>query len=202
MKYILFAFFVISLTAAQALHAFQTESISNKTIFSIEFPDGTSYTGQSIEVLGISKQKYLIAGFEICEITIDMAASPTQIRIYNMRPLHLDDLTNELDKRTPNELKNINIGNISKSAENYMSTAGTKIYDSTYLDRVAKTYPYTTHSKTLEFIVPNLEELEQLYKALNSDMKLIPTIEQKKAVPTGKNPIGLGGKLYKLTMPK
>ena len=72
---------------AAAAVTVDTSSIKNRARFGIEFPDNTSFYGNADMVVGVSRQTYTTGAVFVTEVVIDILGSPSQVRIYNARPV-------------------------------------------------------------------------------------------------------------------
>lgn len=90
----------------------------------------------------------------VTEMTIDFDGAPGQIRIYAME--EFDPL--RISRKTPQY----------ENAKTRLKTATNKLTQSNAADvaryLVVKTYPHSTHAKTVEFRVPDAEEVVEFYK--------------------------------------
>ncbi len=151
-----------SATQILALEA-NKETIKDAKLFGIEFPDGTSYYGRSDKIVSVSKQQYLVGPIIVTEVNIEMENSRTQLRIYNSRAIPSEMAANLAIKKTEGA------ANYAPPIPAVLKKIDEKAGNLATQQKVYKDYPQTTHAKTLEFIVPNIEELEKFYKQISSD---------------------------------
>jgi hypothetical protein len=149
------------------------KAIRNQGIFGIKIANtDMAYYGRADSVLSISFQEYTTGSFIVAEVVIDMKDSNQQFRIYNTRPVGSADVANRANRASaansqnrgldPSEASKLPIpgplGIIESKVNNMVnSTAG---------DIVVKTYPTTTHAKTVEMVVSTKAELKLLYTNL------------------------------------
>ena len=149
------------------------KAIRNQGIFGIKIANtDMAFYGRADAVLSISFQEYTTGSFIVAEVVIDMKDSNQQFRIYNTRPVGSADVANRANRAStansqnrgldPKEASKLPIpgplGIIESKVNNMVnSTAG---------DIVVKTYPTTTHAKTVEMVVSTKAELKLLYTNL------------------------------------
>ena len=149
------------------------KAIRNQGIFGIKVANtDMAFYGRADAVLSISFQEYTTGSFIVAEVVIDMKDSNQQFRIYNTRPVGSADVANRANRAStansqnrgldPKEASKLPIpgplGIIESKVNNMVnSTAG---------DIVVKTYPTTTHAKTVEMVVSTKAELKLLYTNL------------------------------------
>ncbi len=149
------------------------KAIRNQGIFGIKVANSDmAFYGRADAVLSISFQEYTTGSFIVAEVVIDMKDSNQQFRIYNTRPVGTADVANRANRASaansqnrgldPKEATKLPIpgplGIIESKVNNMVnSTAG---------DIVVKTYPTTTHAKTVEMVVSTKAELKLLYANL------------------------------------
>ena len=149
------------------------KAIRNQGIFGIKVANSDmAFYGRADAVLSISFQEYTTGSFIVAEVVIDMKDSNQQFRIYNTRPVGTADVANRANRASaansqnrgldPKEATKLPIpgplGIIESKVNNMVnSTAG---------DIVVKTYPTTTHAKTVEMVVSTKTELKLLYANL------------------------------------
>ena len=149
------------------------KAIRNQGIFGIKVANtDMAFYGRADSILSISFQEYTTGSFIVAEVVIDMKDSNQQFRIYNTRPVGTADVANRANRASaansqnrgldPNEASKLPIpgplGILESKVNNVVnSTAG---------DIVVKTYPTTTHAKTVEMVVSTKTELKLLYSNL------------------------------------
>lgn len=194
-----------------------TSTIKNKALFGLEFPDETSFYAQADTVVSISKQTYSAGPLEVTEISIELAGSSSQIRIYCATAPAMEKAADAAADKLPEQAKPY--AQIPDAARDKLQKADKKISEIGNVSKVVKVYPSTTHSHTLEFVVPNTEELEELYKQLKEDFLAAPSpnyntnapvVNETKTIPAElrrlpfmlRVPVGLRGKIYKVEKSK
>ena len=173
-------FFAIILIFALFLGTVRAESISTANIENekrtgIKFNDKASIYISTDVICAVSLQSYILGGFEVAEVVIDILGSPSQVRIYavneNIVSSKVDLAKNKNLAAAANKPKSL-----VESAENFA-----RAQNPLDINTVIKEYPKTTHSKTLEFRV-DFDSLKEFYNAFAADF-------------TCKKP-KIGGKLY------
>jgi hypothetical protein len=149
------------------------KAIRNPGIFGIKIArTDMAFYGRADAILSISFQEYSIGSFIVAEVVIDMKDSNQQLRLYAARPPGTDDVANRVNRASeansqnrglpsdqatkiqiPSQLSNL------ESKVNNMTSGATR-------DIVIKTYPTTTHAKTVEMVVATKAELQRLYSNL------------------------------------
>lgn len=155
--------------SAQAVTVSTPKLPQNAFGIEIREPYQSFYCKDARKITYVSLQKYVSAQATdvaristppqyITEMTIDFEGMPGQIRIYAMEefdPLRIAQKISQYAnakerlKTTLNKATKSNITNIAE-----------------YL--VVKTYPISTHAKTIEFRVPDASEVEEFYKLFNT----------------------------------
>lgn len=147
-------------------------AIPNQGVFGIEV-SGTdmAFYGRADAVLSVSFQEYTTGSFIVSEVVVDMRDSNQQLRIYSARPPGTADLANRVNRASaansqnrgldPAEASKLPLPGPLTSLESKVNN----ITSSTTSDLVVKTYPNTTHAKTVEFTVTSKEELKRFYTA-------------------------------------
>ena len=165
------ALLAIAALAPQA-DAFQMskKAIRNQGIFGIKVnKTDMAFYGRADAILSISFQEYTTGSFIVAEVVIDMKDSNQQLRIYNTRPPGTADVANRasaansenrgLDPKDASKLPIPGPLAIIESKVNNVVSNSTG-------DLVVKTYPNTTHAKTVEMVVTTKAELQQLYSKM------------------------------------
>ncbi len=191
---------LLCLAASSQAFALQVKrgAFRSKEIFSVSMPDGTSFFGKENMIVSISLQKYRLEAFVLTEVNVQFLGENALIRIYNATPSNLaDEIFSAARSRLPKPLSEVNPPikdklPVVKKAEN-------AIKKSTKVDFVSKNYPATTHAKTVEFVVPDLEELLAFYDQISSDFA--PLKEESSTTIKTKNDSGkIGGTLYTIEL--
>ena len=165
------------LTAALApqADAFQMskKAIRNQGIFGIKVANtDMAFYGRADAILSISFQEYTTGSFIVAEVVIDMKDSNQQLRIYNTRPPGTADVANRANRASAANSQNRGLDPkdasklpIPSPLALIESKVNNVVSDSTG-DLVVKTYPNTTHAKTVEMVVLSKAELQQLYSKM------------------------------------
>jgi hypothetical protein len=148
-------------------------AIRNQGIFGIKIArTDMAFYGRADAILSISFQEYTTGSFIVAEVVIDMKDSNQQLRLYTARPPGTDDVANRVNRASEANSQNRGLdpadarklpvpgplGAIESKVNNMISgTTG---------DIVVKTYPTTTHAKTVEMTVSSKAELQRLYTNL------------------------------------
>jgi len=168
-----------ALLAAAALapqaDAFQMskKAIRNQGIFGIKVANtDMAFYGRADAILSISFQEYTTGSFIVAEVVVDMKDSNQQLRIYNTRPPGTADVANRANRASAANSQNRGLDPkdasklpIPSPLTLIESKVNNVVSDSTG-DLVVKTYPNTTHAKTVEMVVLSKAELQQLYSKM------------------------------------
>lgn len=195
------AFAAISAGAVEIDNA----AIKNKSKFGIVFPDNTSYYANADAVVSVSRQNYCAGPLEITEVVIDVLGSPSQVRIYCARAADAAKTAERLaQEKLPEPLKPY--AKTPDSIRERVSEAQKLAAGASAVPQIQKIFPATTNSRTIEFIVPSPEELDEFYTIFSNDFIGKATDEKdvsesaKESVKTSQP--GIKGKLYKILPPK
>ena len=175
-----FLFIAIALTIlasipeASAL-TMKKKAVPNGGIFGIEV-SGTdlSFYGRADHVLSVSFQEYTTGTFIVSEVVIDMSNSNQQLRIYNTRTPGSSDLADRANRASAanSENRGLNPADATKlpipSQLSALESKVTNMTSSTAGGLVVKTYPSTTHAKTVEMVVSSKAELKSFYTAFKN----------------------------------
>jgi hypothetical protein len=148
-------------------------AIRNQGIFGIKIArTDMAFYGRADAILSISFQEFTTGSFIVSELVIDMRDSHQQLRIYSTRPPGTDDVANRVNRAS--EANSQNRGLPTEDARK-LSVPGplaaieskvNNMISGTTGDIVGKTYPTTTHAKTIEMTVSSKAELQRLYTNL------------------------------------
>ena len=160
---------------APQAHALQMtkKAIRNQGIFGIKVRNtDMAFYGRADAILSISFQEYTTGAFIVAEVVVDMKDSNQQLRIYNTRPPGTADVANRANRASaansqnrgldPNDASKLPIPGPLAAIESKVNN----IASNTTGDLVVKTYPNTTHAKTVEMVVTTKTELQLLYAKL------------------------------------
>ena len=157
--------------SAEAL-AMQKRAFPNQGIFGIEVK-GTdmSFYGRADHVVSVSFQEYTTGVMNVSEVVIDMQASNQQLRIYFARPPGSADVADRANRAStansqnrgldPSEATKLPIPGPLSALESKVNN----MTSSTTAGLVVKSYPATTHAKTVEMTVTSKAELKRFYSA-------------------------------------
>ena len=160
---------------APQAEAFQMtkKTIRNQGIFGIKIANtDMAFYGRADAVLSISFQEYTTGSFIVSEVVIDMRDSNQQLRIYNARPPGTADVANRANRASAANSQNRGLDPSSASKlpiPGQLASVETKLntmLTGTTGDLVVKSYPTTTHAKTIEMVVSSKAELQMLYSKL------------------------------------
>ena len=149
------------------------KAIRNQGIFGIKVANtDMAFYGRADAVLSISFQEYTTGSFIVAEVVIDMKDSNQQFRIYNTRPVGTADVANRANRASAANSQNRGLDPKEASKLPIPGPLGileskvNNVVNSTAGDIVVKTYPTTTHAKTVEMVVSTKDELKLLYTNL------------------------------------
>ena len=149
------------------------KAIRNQGIFGIKVTNSDmAFYGRADAVLSISFQEYTTGSFIVAEVVIDMKDSNQQFRIYNTRPVGTADVANRANRASTANSQNRGLDPKEASKLPIPGPLGileskvNNVVNSTAGDIVVKTYPTTTHAKTVEMVVSTKAELKLLYAHL------------------------------------
>jgi len=149
------------------------KAIRNQGIFGIKVANSDmAFYGRADAVLSISFQEYTTGSFIVAEVVIDMKDSNQQFRIYNTRPVGTADVANRANRASAANSQNRGLDPKEASKLPIPGPLGileskvNNVVNSTAGDIVVKTYPTTTHAKTVEMVVSTKTELKLLYANL------------------------------------
>jgi hypothetical protein len=145
-------------------------AIRNPGIFGIKIArTDMAFYGRADAILSISFQEYTTGSFIVAEVVIDMKDSNQQLRLYVARPPGSDDIANRVNRASEANSQNRGLDPaqatrlpVPSQFAAIESKANNMISGSTS-DIVVKTYPITTHAKTVEMTVSSKAELLRLY---------------------------------------
>ena len=149
------------------------KAIRNQGIFGIKIArTDMAFYGRADAILSISFQEYTTGAFIVAEVVIDMKDSNQQLRLYAARPPGTEDVANRVNRAS--EANAQNRGLDPKDASKLpipgpLAAVESKVNNmlaNTTGDIVVKTYPQTTHAKTVEMVVSSKAELLLFYNKL------------------------------------
>ena len=149
------------------------KAIRNQGIFGIKIArTDMAFYGRADAILSISFQEYTTGSFIVAEVVIDMKDSNQQLRIYNTRPPGTADVANRANRASAANSENRGLD--PKDASKLpipgplalIESKVNNVVSNSTGDLVVKTYPNTTHAKTVEMVVTTKAELQQLYSKM------------------------------------
>ena len=165
-------------TAALApqAEAFQMtkKAIRNQGIFGIKVNNtDMAFYGRADSILSISFQEYTTGSFIVAEVVVDMKDSNQQLRIYNARPPGTADVANRANRASAANSENRGLD--PKDASKLpipgplaiIESKVNNVVSNSTGDLVVKTYPNTTHAKTVEMVVTTKAELQMLFNKMS-----------------------------------
>jgi hypothetical protein len=160
---------------APTADAFQMtkKAIRNQGIFGIKVANtDMGFYGRADSILSISFQEYTTGSFIVAEVVIDMKDSNQQLRIYNARPPGTADVANRANRASAANSQNRGLDPKDASKLPIPAPLGlieskvNNVVNNSTGDIVVKTYPTTTHAKTVEMVVSTKAELQHLYSKM------------------------------------
>jgi hypothetical protein len=149
------------------------KAIRNPGIFGIKIArTDMAFYGRADAILSISFQEFTTGSFIVSELVIDMKDSHQQLRIYSTRPPGTDDVANRVNRASEANSQNRGLDPSQASKlpiPSQLAAVESKVNNmiaGTTGDIVGKTYPTTTHAKTIEMVVSSKAELKRLYSSL------------------------------------
>lgn len=149
------------------------KAIRNQGIFGIRIArTDMAFYGRADAILSISFQEYTTGSYIVAEVVIDMKDSNQQLRLYSARPPGTEDVANRVNRASEANSQNRGLDPAQASRlpiPGQLAAVETKVNNmisGTTGDIVVKTYPTTTHAKTVEMTVSSKAELLLLYSKL------------------------------------
>ena len=149
------------------------KAIRNQGIFGIRIArTDMAFYGRADAILSISFQEYTTGSFIVAEVVVDMKDSNQQLRLYAARPPGTDDVANRVNRASEANSQNRGLDPAQASRlpiPGQLAAVESKVNNmisGTTGDIVVKTYPTTTHAKTVEMTVSSKAELLRLYNNL------------------------------------
>lgn len=151
------------------------KAIPNQGIFGVEVAGSDmGFYGRADHVISVSFQEYTTGALIVSEVVIDMQNSNQQLRIYSARPPGTADAADRANRALaanaqnrgldPSEASKLPLPGPLANIESKVNNMTSK----TTAGLVVKTYPNTTHAKTVEMVVSSKEELQKFYSAFKS----------------------------------
>jgi hypothetical protein len=166
--------FAASVPQADALQM-SRRAIRNQGVFGIKVANtDIAFYGRADAILSVSFQEYTTGTFIVSEVVIDMKESPQQLRIYHARPPGTADVGNRANRASaanaqnrgldPKEASRLPIPGQLAAVESKLNN----VISGATSDLVVKSYPVTTHAKTVEMVASSRAELLTLHSRLIS----------------------------------
>jgi hypothetical protein len=173
--FIAIALTILASTPPASALTMKKKAVPNGGIFGIEV-SGTdlSFYGRADRVISISFQEYTTGTFIVSEVVIDMSNSNQQLRIYNTRTPGSGDVADRANRASTanSENRGLNPADASKlpipSQLSALESKVTNLATGSTAGLVVKTYPSTTHAKTVEMAVSSKAELKSFYAAFKN----------------------------------
>ncbi|MFP4165686.1 MAG: hypothetical protein ACLFUF_00780 [Opitutales bacterium] len=174
-----FRLFLLIFTACALLPSFshalrvERDAYENKAVFSIIFPgdQGGALHINRNQLTSISVHEYITSVFRVKELVID-TNGVASIRIYHTRLLTEEEVLEQVEGAVPggDRVRNMTTGRLDEAKERVKQRAERSGVEADPSDlsggRVIKEYPATTHARTIEYRMQNIEELHALHQAL------------------------------------
>ena len=148
------------------------KAIPNGGIFGIEVANSDlSFYGRADHIVSVSFQEYTTGALIVDEVVIDMQNSNQQLRIYCTRPPGTADIADRANKASVANSQNRGLDPAAASKLPIpgplaaIESKATNLTQSTTAGLVVKSYPATTHAKTVEMVVSSKAELQKFYLA-------------------------------------
>jgi hypothetical protein len=151
------------------------KAVPNGGIFGIEVANtDLSFYGRADHIVSVSFQEYTTGALIVDEVVIDMQNSNQQLRIYTARPPGSADVADRANRASVANSQN---RGLDPSAASKLPIPGplsaieskvNNLTQSSTAGLVVKTYPATTHAKTVEMVVSSKDELLKFYTAFRT----------------------------------
>jgi len=139
------------LLSALPLHAQVSDEEGSQRFWQLSLPDEGNFMVALDRIASVSRSSYILDGnLAVTEVTIDTVGNAL-CRIYHLAPIAAKGASSSL-------------ATLTKRADELAQRGG----ELSGLDpnAVHKSYPNTTHAKTVEYRIKDLESLEALYASL------------------------------------
>lgn len=171
--------FQATILSALAGVVIDLEAVPNKQIFGIDFGNGREYYGRVDSVNSVSLQEYVVPGFRVYEMNIDMRQGNSLLRVYSVVTL---DPAEEARSMTDSVTSQVPFGSmvIDSMQEGYNLATGSikrQVDDVAAAMPVMKDYPMTTHAKTIEYKVASPQDLQDLFLQVRNSWLSKPKIQ-------------------------
>ena len=167
----------LGLAAPSQALSIKPKAFPNQGIFGIECAGSdVGFYARADQILSVSFQEYAAGSFLVAEVVVDIANSNQQLRIYSVRPAGSADVADRANRGLKANAQNRGLeadqatqvplpgplANLEQKVNNVTS--------STTAGLVVKSYPATTHAKTVEMSIPSRTEVLAFYKAFRDLM--------------------------------
>lgn len=167
----------LGLAAPSQALSIKPKAFPNQGVFGIECAGSdVGFYARADQILSVSFQEYAAGSFLVAEVVIDIANSNQQLRIYSVRPAGSADVADRANRGLKANAQNRGLeadqatqvplpgplANLEQKVSNVTS--------STTAGLVVKSYPTTTHAKTVEMSIPSRAELLSFYKTFRDLM--------------------------------
>mgnify|MGYP000011595274 FL=1 len=163
---------VLCLAPTAEAMTMRKKAFPNQGFFGIEVK-GTdmSFYGRADHVVSISFQEYTTGAYIVSEVVVDMQNSNQQLRLYYTRTPGSADVADRANRASTANSQN---RGLDPSAASKLPVPGpfgaietqvNNLTQSTTAGLVVKSYPTTTHAKTVEMTIKSKAELQRFYSA-------------------------------------
>jgi hypothetical protein len=188
---------VVAPTPAEAAGV-RPKAFPNLGVFGIKV-NGTSqaFYAQASGVLSVSFQEYTTGPLYVSEVTVDMAGSNQLLRLFFSRPLSAADAQRHADGAAAG-VGELTGGTVAPTAPQLPAEVATAVDNvgraatKARAGLVVKTYPATTHAKTVDFAVSSREELESFYTSFRNLYVGIPISVNRQFAPVAASKANAG----------
>lgn len=153
------------------------KAFPNQGIFGIEVAGSdVGFYGRADQILSVSFQEYTTGNFIVAEVTVDMANSGQQLRIYSARPPGSADAADRVNRGLqanaqnrglePGQATQVPVPGPLGVIEQKLDNLRNKTTDGL----VVKPWPTATHAKTVEMTVASRAEILAFYRAFRDLM--------------------------------
>lgn len=163
---------LVSASAVDAALVIRENSFQNKKLFGLRFGDGQEYFGNVDRIGSVSVQTYQTAVFTVTEMTVDMTAGASLLRIYHTQPLGSDDVA-DVARSAAGSLP-VPVPATPGIVRKVEEKLGEVVRGGQAAAPVIKDYPITTHARTIEYRVADKKTLTLLFEQFRDRYILNP----------------------------
>jgi hypothetical protein len=167
---------LLASASASALQI-RPRAFPNQGIFGIEVAGSdVGFYARADQILSVSFQEYTTGSFIVAEVTVDMANSGQQLRIYSARPPGAADAVDRANRGLqanaqnrglePGQATQLPVPGPLAAVEQRLDNLRNKTTDGL----VVKPWPTATHAKTVEMTVASRGEILAFYRAFRDLM--------------------------------